>query len=81
MRERMISSAKLVDALVNSIGECDRGVTKALSLAVKANDQLDRLGTAEACAKAIGFSYARSAYESALRKVKCQPYELVERGY
>lgn len=81
MRERMISSAKLIDALVNNIGECDRGAREALSLAVKANDQLDTAATAEACAKAIGFSYARSAYETALRKVKCQPYELVERGY
>lgn len=81
MRERMISSAKVVDELVNNIGVCDQGVREALSLAVKAYDEQDTSGTAEACAKAIGFSYAHSAYETALRKVKCQPYELVERGY
>ena len=81
MRERMISSAKLVDALVSNIGECDQGVREALSLAVRAYDAQDISDTADACAKVIGFSYARSAYETALRKVKCQPYELVERGY
>lgn len=81
MRERMISSAKVVDDLVNHIGVCDRGVRESLSLAVKAYDEQDISGVAKACADAIGFSYARSAYETALRKVKCQPYELVERGY
>ena len=81
MRERMISSAKVIDVLVNSIGECEHGARLALSLAAKDYDDGDISGMADACAKAIGFSYARSAYETALRKVKCQPYELVERGY
>ena len=81
MRERMISSAKLIDALVNNIGVCDQAVREALSVAGKAYDEGDASAMAEACAKAIGFAHARSAHESTLRKVKCQPYELVERGY
>ena len=81
MRERMISSAKVIDALVNNIGVCDQAVREALSVAGKSYDEGDASAMAEACAKAIGFAFARSAHELTLRKVKCQPYELVERGY